>query len=238
MTEAMTELLNSLTSLLWEQQEYLKEAMDLLQEMSLDTQRLIEQAGADETRIRQLQAQIWEWKTLCSELTEQNEALTRQNQKLLELKGPLMREERSGAGMSSFYRRDISGREEADWRSMSRENLLEALTAARQKTRNTYEQMISLRRLIARLNEENEMLLTLWEETEKKFRSAKNAYDKLWSSYEQYKGLYETVRRKNLGLQKDAGLRSKYVKKCIWHRTGKQKTIAEMYSGQTRRVCS
>ena len=60
-----------------------------------------------------------------------------------------------------------------------------------------------MRQLIARLNEENEMLLSLWEEAEKKYGNAKVAYDDLWNSYEQMKGLYETARRKIRDLQKD-----------------------------------
>ena len=40
------------------------------------------------------------------------------------------------------------------------------------------------------------MLLALWEEAEQKYGNAKDAYEKLWSSYEQYKGLYETLKRR------------------------------------------
>ena len=67
---------------------------------------------------------------------------------------------------------------------------------------------LPIRRLIARLNEENEMLLSLWEEAEKKYGNAKSAYDDLWNSYEQLKGQYETARRKIRDLQKE-GLQPK-----------------------------
>ena len=40
-----------------------------------------------------------------------------------------------------------------------------------------YTQKISLRELSARLNEENEMFLTLWEEAEQKYGNTKEAYD-------------------------------------------------------------
>ena len=90
---------------------------------------------------------------------------------------------------------------------MTREELVTALAGEKQATRTLSAQKISLRQLIARLNEENEMLLSLWEEAEKKYGNAKNAYDELWNSYEQCRGLYETARLKIRELQKE-GLQS------------------------------
>ena len=106
-----------------------------------------------------------------------------------------MPEEGSGNSMSSSGGKGISGKEEALWQDMTKEELLAALAGAKQETYILYTQKILLRQLTARLNEENEMLLTLWEEAEKKYENAKDAYDKLWQSYEQIKGLYETLRK-------------------------------------------
>ena len=78
-----------------------------------------------------------------------------------------------------------------------------ALARGKQETRSLYTQKISLRQLSARLNEENEMLLTLWEEMEQKYENAKSAYDDLWKSYEQMRGLYESARGKIRELQKE-----------------------------------
>ena len=41
-------------------------------------------------------------------------------------------------------------------------------------------------------------LLALWEEAEKKYGNTKSAYDELWHSYEQLKGLYDTQRKKRM----------------------------------------
>ena len=86
---------------------------------------------------------------------------------------------------------------------MTRAELLAALARGKQETRTLYTQKISLRQLSARLNEENEMLLTLWEEMEQKYENAKSAYDDLWKSYEQMRGLYESAREKIRELQKE-----------------------------------
>ena len=197
MTKAVMEMMDNLASLLWEQQRYLKEAMALLLDICPTAEQLMDQAESDETKIRELQEQIRRWKTLCSDLSEQNEALERQKQELMRFAGPLIPEEEFEAGTNSLSRKEISGREEPALQDMTREELLTALAGEKQATRILSTQKISLRQLIARLNEENEMLLSLWEEAEKKYGNAKDAYYELWHSYEQIRGLYETARRKN-----------------------------------------
>lgn len=206
MKKAVMEMMNNMTSLLWEQQAYLKEAMALLLDICPTAEQLMDQAGLDETKILELQEQIRRWRNLCSDLSEQNEVLTKQNQELLILKRPLMPEEGSGNSMNNSGRKENSSGE--DYRDMTREELLEELASEKRATRILSTQKISLRQLIVRLNEENEMLLSLWEEAEKKYGNAKSAYDDLWNSYEQMRGLYETARRKNRDLQKD-GLQPK-----------------------------
>ena len=197
MTKAVMEMMNSMTSLLREQQEYLKEALALLLDIYPTVQQLMDQTGSDEMKIRELQEQTGRWKTLCSALSEQNEVLTKQQQELLSFAGPLIPEKESGTGTNSLSRKEISGREGQALQGMTREDLLTALAGEKQAARILSAQKISLRQLIARLSEENEMLLSLWEEAEKKYGNAKAAYDDLWNSYEQMKGLYETVRLKN-----------------------------------------
>ena len=208
MTGPVMEMMNSLTSLLREQQAYLKEAMALLLDICPTAQLLMDQAGMDEATIRELQEQIRKWKALCSDLSEKNEALERQKQELLHFAGPLMPEKEFEAGTDSLGRKEISGKEEAALQDMTREELLTALAGEKQAAHILSAQKISLRRLIARLNEENGMLLSLWEEAEKKYGNAKSAYDDLWNSYEQLKGQYETARRKIRDLQKE-GLQPK-----------------------------
>ena len=188
------EMMNSMTSLLREQQEYLKEALALLLDIYPTVQQLMDQTGR--------------WKTLCSALPEQNEVLTKQQQELLSFAGPLIPEKEFEAGTNSLCRKEISGKEEAALQDMTREELLTALAGEKRATRILSTQKISLRQLIVRLNEENEMLLSLWEEAEKKYGNAKSAYDDLWNSYEQLKGQYETARRKIRDLQKE-GLQPK-----------------------------
>ena len=196
MTEAVMELMNCMISLLRKQQAYLKEAMALLQDICQDMHQLMEQSQKDEVKIRELQEQIRKWKTLCSDLSEQNEALERQKQELMRFAGPLIPEEEFEAGTNSLSRNESSGKEEAALQDMTREELLTALVNEKQVTRILSAQKISLRLLITRLNEENEMLLSLWEEAEKKYGYTKDAYDDLWHSYEQCRRLYETLRRK------------------------------------------
>ena len=127
---------------------------------------------------------------------------------MLRFAGPLMPGKEFEAGTNSLNRKEISGKEEAVLQDMTREELLTALASEKRATRILSAQKISLRGLIARLNEENEMLLSLWEEAEKKYGNAKSAYDDLWNSYEQLKGQYETARRKIRDLQKE-GLQPK-----------------------------
>ena len=189
MTEPIEGLTEEIASLLQEQQDRLKEAAELIEDICLISRQLMEQGQADEAKIRQLQEQILRWKTLCSDLTGQNEALMKQNQELQRLKGPLMQEEGSVSGMNRSNRKE-------NWQDMPRGELLEALAGKKQEIHVLYTQKISLRELSARLNEENAMLLALWEEAEQKYGNAKDAYEKLWSSYEQYKGLYETLKRR------------------------------------------
>ncbi len=90
MTKAVMEMMNSMTSLLREQQEYLKEALALLLDIYPTVQQLMDQTGSDEMKIRELQEQTGRWKTLCSALSEQNEVLTKQQQELLSFAGPLI----------------------------------------------------------------------------------------------------------------------------------------------------
>lgn len=202
MTEAVMELMNCMISLLRKQQAYLKEAMALLQDICQDMHQLMDQSQKDEVKIRALQEQIRKWKTLCSDLSEQNEVLEKQNQELQGLKELWMPEEGSGSDMKSSGSQGILSREAAS-QDMTREELLAALARGKQETRSLYTQKISLRQLSARLNEENEMLLTLWEEMEQKYENAKSAYDDLWKSYEQMRGLYESAREKIRELQKE-----------------------------------
>ena len=201
MTGPVMEMMNNMTSMLWEQQAYLKEAMALLLDVYPTAQQLMDQAGADETKILGLQEQTRKWKALCSNLSEQNEALERQKQELLRFAGPLMPEKEFGSDTNSLSRKEISVKEAPALQDMTREELVTALAGEKQATRTLLTQKISLRQLIARLNEENEMLLSLWEEAEKKYGNAKNAYDELWNSYEQCRGLYETARLKIRELQ-------------------------------------
>lgn len=202
MTEAVMELMNCMISLLRKQQAYLKEAMALLQDICQDMHQLMDQSQKDEVKIRALQEQIRKWKTLCSDLSEQNEVLEKQNQELQGLKELWMPEEGSGGDMKSSGSQGILSREAA-LQDMTRAELLAALARGKQETRTLYTQKISLRQLSARLNEENEMLLTLWEEMEQKYENAKSAYDDLWKSYEQMRGLYESARGKIRELQKE-----------------------------------
>ena len=111
MTKAVMEMMDNLESLLWEQQRYLKEAMALLLDICPTAEQLMDQAESDETKIRELQEQIRRWKTLCSDLSEQNEALERQKQELMRFAGPLIPEEEFEAGTNSLSRKEISGRE-------------------------------------------------------------------------------------------------------------------------------
>ena len=203
MTEAVMELMNCMISLLRKQQAYLKEAMALLQDICQDMHQLMDQSQKDEVKIRELQEQIRKWKILCSDLSEQNEALERQKQELLRFAGPLMPEKEFGVGTNSLNRKEIFSKEEPALQDMTKEELLAALARGKQETRSLYTQKISLRQLSARLNEENEMLLTLWEEMEQKYENAKSAYDDLWKSYEQMRGLYESAREKIRELQKE-----------------------------------
>ena len=203
MTEAVMELMNCMISLLRKQQAYLKEAMALLQDICQDMHQLMDQSQKDEVKIRALQEQIRKWKTLCSDLSEQNEVLEKQNQELQGLKELWMPGEEFEADTNSLSRKEISGKEAAASQDMTREELLAALARGKQETRSLYTQKISLRQLSARLNEENEMLLTLWEEMEQKYENAKSAYDDLWKSYEQMRGLYESAREKIRELQKE-----------------------------------
>ena len=196
MTEPVMEMMNNLTSLLWEQQAYLKEAVSLLLDVCPTAQQLLDQAGSDETKIRELQEQIQKWKTLCKDLSGQNEVLARQKQELQSFAWPLIPEKESEAGTNSLSRKKVSGREEPALQDMTKEDLMGALVRERRATHILSAQKISLRQLMARLNEENEMLLSLWEEAEKKYGNAKDAYDKLWHSYELLKGAYEALRRK------------------------------------------
>ena len=202
MTEAVMELMNCMISLLRKQQAYLKEAMALLQDICQDMHQLMDQSQKDEVKIRELQEQIRKWKIFCSDLSEQNEVLVKQNQELQGLKGLWMPGKEYGADTNSLSRKEISGREAAS-QDMTREELLAALARGKQETRTLYTQKISLRQSSARLNEENEMLLTLWEEIEQKYENAKSAYDDLWKSYEQMRGLYESAREKIRELQKE-----------------------------------
>ena len=202
MTEAVMELMNCMISLLRKQQAYLKEAMALLQDICQDMHQLMDQSQKDEVKIRALQEQIRKWKTLCSDLSEQNEVLEKQNQELQGLKELWMPEEGSGGDMKSSGSQGILSREAA-LQDMTRAELLAALARGKQETRTLYTQKISLRQLSARLNEENEMLLTLWEEAEQKYQNAKSAYDDLWKSYEQMRDLYESARGKIRELQKE-----------------------------------
>ena len=176
MTKAVMEMMNSMTSLLREQQEYLKEALALLLDIYPTVQQLMDQTGSDEMKIRELQEQTGRWKALCSTLSEQNEVLTKQQQELLSFAGPLMPEKGSGTGTNSLSRKEISGREGQALQGMTREDLLTALAGEKQAARILSAQKISLRQLIARLSEENEMLLSLWEEAEKKYGNAKATY--------------------------------------------------------------
>ena len=202
MTEAVMELMNCMISLLRKQQAYLKEAMALLQDICQDMHQLMDQSQKDEVKIRELQEQIRKWKIFCSDLSEQNEVLVKQNQELQGLKELWMPEEGSGSDMKSSGSQGILSREAAS-QDMTRAELLAALARGKQETRILYTQKISLRQLSARLNEENEMLLTLWEEMEQKYENAKSAYDDLWKSYEQMRGLYESAREKIRELQKE-----------------------------------
>ena len=86
MTEAVMELMNCMISLLRKQQAYLKEAMALLQDICQDMHQLMDQSQKDEVKIRELQEQIRKWKIFCSDLSEQNEVLVKQNQELQGLK--------------------------------------------------------------------------------------------------------------------------------------------------------
>ena len=203
MTEAVMELMNCMISLLRKQQAYLKEAMALLQDICQDMHQLMEQSQKDEVKIRELQEQIRKWKIFCSDLSEQNEVLVKQNQELQGLKELWMPGKEFEASTNSLSRKEISGKEAAASQDMTREELLAALARGKQETRSLYTQKISLRQLSARLNEENEMLLTLWEEMEQKYENAKSAYDDLWKSYEQMRGLYESAREKIRELQKE-----------------------------------
>ena len=203
MTEAVMELMNCMISLLRKQQAYLKEAMALLQDICQDMHQLMDQSQKDEVKIRELQEQIRKWKIFCSDLSEQNEVLVKQNQELQGLKELWMPGEEFEADTNSLSRKEISGKEAAAPQDMTREELLAALARGKQETRTLYTQKISLRQLSARLNEENEMLLTLWEEMEQKYENAKSAYDDLWKSYEQMRGLYESARGKIRELQKE-----------------------------------
>ena len=203
MTEAVMELMNCMISLLRKQQAYLKEAMALLQDICQDMHQLMDQSQKDEVKIRELQEQIRKWKIFCSDLSEQNEVLVKQNQELQGLKELWMPGEEFEADTNSLSRKEISGKEAAAPQDMTREELLAALARGKQETRSLYTQKISLRQLSARLNEENEMLLTLWEEMEQKYENAKSAYDDLWKSYEQMRGLYESARGKIRELQKE-----------------------------------
>ena len=203
MTEAVMELMNCMISLLRKQQAYLKEAMALLQDICQDMHQLMDQSQKDEVKIRELQEQIRKWKIFCSDLSEQNEVLVKQNQELQGLKELWMPGEEFEADTNSLSRKEISGKEAAASQDMTREELLAALARGKQETRSLYTQKISLRQLSARLNEENEMLLTLWEEMEQKYENAKSAYDDLWKSYEQMRGLDESARGKIRELQKE-----------------------------------
>ena len=203
MTEAVMELMNCMISLLRKQQAYLKEAMALLQDICQDMHQLMDQSQKDEVKIRELQEQIRKWKIFCSDLSEQNEVLVKQNQELQGLKELWMPGKEFEASTNSLSRKEISGKEAAASQDMTREELLAALARGKQETRSLYTQKISLRQLSARLNEENEMLLALWEEMEQKYENAKSAYDDLWKSYEQMRGLYESAREKIRELQKE-----------------------------------
>ena len=85
------DMMSEMTSLLWEQQTYMKEAVALLLDICPTAQQLMDQAGSDEAKIRELREQTGKWKALCSDLSEQNEVLTKQNQELLKLKRSLIR---------------------------------------------------------------------------------------------------------------------------------------------------
>ena len=177
--------------------------MALLQDICQDMHQLMDQSQKDEVKIRELQEQIRKWKIFCSDLSEQNEVLVKQNQELQGLKELWMPGKEFEASTNSLSRKEISGKEAAASQDMTREELLVALARGKQETRSLYTQKISLRQLSARLNEENEMLLTLWEEMEQKYENAKSAYDDLWKSYEQMRGLYESARGKIRELQKE-----------------------------------